>query len=112
LTSVEIKSVDIEAIRAAADAYAAHLLATWLDVEEVVVFGSFERGTYAPGSDLDIFIVLRDANQPVRDRIPALMPASFPVALDLFPFTREEIRERMPSPLIDAMAASRWRYTR
>ena len=37
------------------DRYAAQLLAR-PDVQEVVVFGSFERGTYAPGSDLDVLI--------------------------------------------------------
>jgi UTP:GlnB (protein PII) uridylyltransferase len=112
LNSVEIKSVDIGRIRAAADQYAAHLLATRPDVEEIVVFGSFERGNYAPGSDLDLFIVLREADRPVRDRIPSLMPASFPVGVDLFPFTRQEMLQVAPSSMLDAVAASRWRYAR
>jgi hypothetical protein len=73
-------------------------------------FGSFERGNYAPGSDVDLFIVLREADCPVRDRIPQLMPASFPAGVDLFPFTRQEMRALAPSPLLDAVAASRWRY--
>jgi len=112
LVSVVIKSIDAARIRAAADEYAARLLATRPDVEEVVVFGSFERGTYAPGSDLDLFIVLREADRPIRDRIPGLIPERFPVGVDLFPYTREEMRDLAPSPLLDAVAASRWRYGR
>ncbi len=91
------------------DEYAALLLARG-DVEEVVVFGSFERGTYAPGSDLDVLIVLRDSTLPVRDRAAEFMPPSFPVPLDLFPFTRAELDERRGSPMTSAFGASRWRY--
>ena len=112
MSSVVIKSVDSARIRAAADAYAAHLMATRPEVEEVVIFGSFERGNYAPGSDLDVFVILSRDARPVRDRIPDLMPAAFPVGVDLFPYTRDEIRELTPSALLDAVAASRWRYTR
>ena len=94
------------------DAHAAHLLGTRTDVEEIVVFGSFENGTWAPGSDLDVFVVLARADQPVRDRIPALMPRRFPVGMDLFPYTREEMAALAPSPLLDAVARSTWRYRR
>ena len=73
------------------DDYARSLLATWPEVEEVIVFGSFENGTYAPGSDLDVFIVLSRSDQSVRDRIRALLTGRFPVSLDLFPYTRDEM---------------------
>jgi uncharacterized protein len=112
LSSVVIKSVDAEAVRTAADAYAARLLALRPDVEEIVVFGSFENGTWAPGSDLDILIVLTRADRPVRDRIPELFPDRFPVPVDLFPYTREELQDRADSPLMPAVTSSRWRYRR
>lgn len=107
--SVVVKSVDYVAVRRAADAYAAALLARD-DVDEVVVFGSFERGTYGPGSDLDVLVVLSHATKPVRDRIPELLPPSFPVGVDLFPFTRAELAARADSPIVRAVHASRWRY--
>jgi predicted nucleotidyltransferase len=44
------------------DEYARKLLDTRSEVEEVIVFGSFENDTYAPGSDLDVFIVLSEAD--------------------------------------------------
>ena len=112
MSSVVIKWVDAEAVRTAADAYAARLLALRPDIEEIVVFGSFENGTWAPGSDLDILIVLTRAHGSVRDRIPDLLPDRFSVPVDLFPYTREELQERADSPLMPAVAASRWRYRR
>jgi predicted nucleotidyltransferase len=94
------------------DAYAARLFAVHPDVEEIIVFGSFATGTWAPGSDLDVFVVLTRSAKPVRDRIPDLLPGAFPVGVDLFPFTRDEIAARAPSPLLEAVARSRWRYLR
>jgi predicted nucleotidyltransferase len=94
------------------DAYADRLLAEHPEVEEIVVFGSFAVGNWAPGSDLDVFVILSEASRPVRDRIPALLPGAFPVGVDLFPFTRDEIAARSASPLLDAVGRSRWRYAR
>lgn len=112
MDSVVVKSVDVTGVRDAADRYAAQLLAARADIEEIVVFGSFENGSWAPGSDLDILIVLSGADIPVRDRIASLLPERFPVAVDLFPFTRDELQARADSPFMAAVAASRWRYRR
>ncbi len=94
------------------DAWAARLLADRADVQEIVVFGSFEQETWAPGSDLDVLIVLAGAVLPPRDRVPALLPGAFPVPVDIFPFTRAELATRQDSPVVAAAARSRWRYTR
>lgn len=93
------------------DRYAAVLLAR-PDVEEVVVFGSFEKGTYAPGSDLDVLIILSHADRPVWDRAGDLRPPRFPVPLDLFAFTRDELVARSATPFARALHASSWRYRR
>lgn len=94
------------------DTYAARLLAEHTEVEEIVVFGSFAEGNWAPGSDLDVFVVLTHSPRAIRDRIPDLLPGAFPVGVDLFPFTRDEIAARTPSSLLTAVARSRWRYAR
>ena len=112
LSSVEIKSVDARAVRAAMDDYAMRLLGTRADIEEIVVFGSFATGTWVPGSDLDVLIVLRHAADAVRDRIPSLLPGRFPVPVDLFPFTRAELTARADSPIVTATCQSTWRYSR
>ena len=113
MSSVKIFSVDVGAVRRGMDDYARKLLATYPEVEEVVVFGSFENDTYAPGSDIDVFIVLREANDSPRDRIPRFLPQkSFGVPVDVFPFTRAEMEERRDSPLLVAVRKSRWQYRR
>ncbi len=94
------------------DGYARRLLAARPEIEEIVVFGSFETGHYAPGSDLDVFIVLSRSDRPVRERIPELLPGAFPVPVDVFPYTREEMVSLAPSLLLDAVRGSRWRYSR
>lgn len=110
--SVEIKSIDEADVRAAVDAYARALLASDQAVQEIVIFGSFEKGTYAPGSDVDVFVLLSNSDKPVRDRIPDLLPHGFPVPMDLFPFTRAEVEALRPSPILAAVEASGWRYRR
>ena len=112
MNSVDIKSVDLPRIRDAADDYARRLLAEHPEVEEVIIFGSFVHGNYAPGSDLDVFIVLSEAHEPVRERIPRFLPDKFPVPLDVFPFTRDEMRARLGSPLLSAVEKSNWRHVR
>jgi predicted nucleotidyltransferase len=84
LNGVVVKSVDERAVRGAMDAYADRLLGGHPEVEEIVVFGSFAEGNWAPGSDLDVFIVLSGSPTSVRDRIPDLLPGAFPVGVDLF----------------------------
>lgn len=94
------------------DDYAEHLFATRREIEEIVVFGSFARGNFAPGSDLDVFLLLTHSDKSVRDRIPEYLPGFFPLPLDLFPCTREEVAALEPSPVLDAVRESRWRYVR
>lgn len=112
MSFVEVKSVDATEVRRRADEYAQNLLATHPEVEEVIVFGSFADGNYAPGSDLDVFIVLGEANEPARDRIARFLPKRFPVPVDAFPFTRAEMDELFESPLLTAVKRSNWRYHR
>jgi uncharacterized protein len=94
------------------DAWAARLLRERPEVEEVVVFGSFAEGRWAPGSDLDVLLALSRCDKPIRDRVPDYLPGPFPVGVDVFPFTRVEIEERRSSPIIAAVTRSTWRYRR
>lgn len=112
MSTVVVKSVDLPALRRAVDAWATRLLSHHPEVEEIVVFGSFVEGNWSPGSDLDVFVVLSHADRPVRERIAAFLPGTFPIGMDLFPFTREEMAERVGSPVLEAVARSTWRYAR
>lgn len=112
MNSVEIKSVDFAAIKRRTGEFAKELLATNPAVEEVIVFGSFANDTYAPGSDLDLFIILREAQDSPRDRMERFRPENFPVPVDVFAFTRAEMDERADSSLLAAVFRSTWRYRR
>lgn len=112
MSSVVVKSIDKAVVKSTVDAYAARLLSSRPEVEEIVVFGSFENDTYAPGSDIDLFIVLSHSDRDIRDRIADLMPGAFPVGVDLFPYTRDEIARLGTSPVLEAVRRSGWRYTR
>jgi len=112
LDTVVVKSLNEAAVRRAMDQYAASLFAEQPQLEEVVVFGSMAEGNYAPGSDIDVLLVLSRSDEPVWDRVPRMLPRSFPIPVDLFPYTREDLARLSPSPVIAAAQRSRWRYQR
>jgi predicted nucleotidyltransferase len=90
-TTVVITYFDKAAIRTAAEALARELAAGHPEVEEVVLFGSVAWGTPVPGSDVDLLLVLTESDRPFPERIARYVPASFPVGVDVFPYTRAEI---------------------
>lgn len=112
MSTVVVKSVDVAAVRRSLEAWVTTVFENHAEVEEVVVFGSFADGRWAPGSDLDVFLTLSASDKPVADRVAELLPREFPVGIDLFPFTREEIAARAGSSLLDAVARSSWRFAR
>lgn len=99
MSSVVVKSLDREAVRRAVEDFAARIYATRPEVERIIWFGSWVHGTPTPGSDVDLCLVLTHSEKAFRDRIPDYLPFGFPVGLDLFPYTREELaRLRETSP--------------
>ena len=68
------------------------------ELEQVILFGSFARGDYFPGSDVDVVIVLKESKAPFLDRITKFRPTSFPMDIDIFPYTRDEIERLWEDP--------------
>ena len=66
------------------------------NVLEVRLFGSLAKGNYAPGSDADVLVVLREDARPLLDRIPEFLRRFLDVSVpvEVFPYTRAEL-ERM-----------------
>jgi predicted nucleotidyltransferase len=62
------------------------------DVLEVRLFGSLARGDAHPGSDADLFIVLRDGAEPFLDRIPRLLQSfgGIGIGCDVIAYTETE----------------------
>lgn len=69
-------------------------------MRRIVWFGSRVSGIPAPGSDVDLCLVLAHSDRPFRERIGDYLPLGFPVGLDLFPYTLaelERLRREHPS---------------
>lgn len=97
--SVVIKFADREAITRAVASYAERIRKEHPQVKRVIWFGSWVNGLPAPGSDVDLCLVLSTADKPLRERAPDYLPLGFPVGVDLFPYTQDEFeRLRRESP--------------
>lgn len=88
---VKVKFLDKPGIMKAAKLLAQELSQKHPEIERVSLFGSFARDEAVPGSDVDILIVLTDSDVPFKDRIAKYMPSSFPVGVEVFPYTRSEM---------------------
>lgn len=93
--SVKIRFLDKPGIMKAIERLAAELAQKYPDIEEISLFGSFARDEAVPGSDVDILIMLMDTSLSFKDRIGQYMPSSFPIGIDIFPYTRSEIEEML-----------------
>ena len=89
---VRIVSADEKGIKKALASYA-KTLKKKDNVEAVYLCGSWAKGTHTPYSDMDLLIVVKEDPRPPRDRLPAYLPDRFPVSLDLFVYTKEELAE-------------------
>jgi predicted nucleotidyltransferase len=88
---VKIEYLDKPAIAKAIARLVEELSQKYPEIERISLFGSFARDEAVPGSDVDILIVLTDSDLPFKDRITKYMPSSFPVGIDVFPYTRSEM---------------------
>jgi hypothetical protein len=82
----------------AARAWARSLRAAHPEILRIGYFGSYARGDYVPGSDLDVLVEVSGLGkgQPQHahsavERGLAYYPATFPVGLDVFVYTAAEL---------------------
>lgn len=69
------------------------LIGTDPAVREVILFGSLARGDAHPGSDADLFVVVRDGAAPFLDRIPdvARRFSGVGIGCDVIVYTESEL---------------------
>ena len=91
MNSVVIKSANKAQIAQAVGDYVARLRAAHPEIERAIWFGSWVNGIPAPGSDVDLCLVVSVSDQPLRERAGAYLPVGFPVGLDLFVYTQAEL---------------------
>jgi len=66
------------------------------EVLAVVLFGSLADGRLSVGSDVDLLLVLSHSQHSFLDRVFLYIPEDFPVDVDVFPYTLDEIRKGQP----------------
>lgn len=99
LNSVVIRSIDREQVQEAVISYVNRLRREHPEIERVIWFGSWVTGLPAPGSDVDLCLILTASSKSSRDRISEYLRLGFPVGVDLFVYTREEFeRLKQSSP--------------
>jgi predicted nucleotidyltransferase len=102
MSGVRVRFLNRNEILPRLTALTRQLLASRTDVLEVSLFGSLVRGNYAPGSDADIYILLRDDSRRFIDRIPEFLDHFSGVGLpvEVFPYTVEEVKKMKDSGFI------------
>lgn len=93
--SVSVYSLDERLVWSALDEFTQELAAR-PEVVAVVLFGSLAKGCMGVGSDVDLLVILSDSEKPFLDRLAEYTPGSFPVDIDVFPYTLTEVWQRQP----------------
>ncbi len=93
--SVTVYSTHEPLIRDALNAFVVDL-SRRSEVVCVVLFGSLSRGQIGVGSDVDLLIVLSHSERSFLERTMTYRPETFPVDLDVFPYTLAEIQAGQP----------------
>lgn len=72
-----------------------------LDPEQIILFGSWARGTASRRSDIDLFIVLETTDPPLT-RIGTVLDllTDAPRSIDVIVYTPDELARRAHSPFI------------
>lgn len=93
--SVKVTYFEKERVWEALRELAADLERTRPEIMRAVVFGSLVHDRAVPGSDVDLLLVLEDSELPFLDRAGAYRPERFPVGLDIFAYTRDEMEQML-----------------
>ena len=90
LTSSVLKWPNARAVDLAVRSWAARLAGERPDVVRIGYFGSYARGDWGVGSDVDLVIVLERSGQPFARRAAEWDTTELPVPADVLVYTEEE----------------------
>lgn len=94
LTSSVFKWPDKEAVDSAVRSWAAKVAQESPEVVRLGYFGSYARGDWGVGSDLDLIIILESCEKPFDMRASEWDTGEIPVPTDVLVYTREEWQQR------------------
>jgi uncharacterized protein len=69
------------------------LIVTTLDPCEIVLFGSYAKGDYSEGSDIDMLVITESEIGRFQRQLVKESLYDYPVKVDLLFYTRQEINE-------------------
>ena len=90
LSSSVLKWPDAKTVDAAVRRWAEESLQNRQDVIAMGYFGSYARGDWGVGSDLDLIIILESSDQPFIRRSVEWDATMLPVPVDIMVYTHEE----------------------
>jgi predicted nucleotidyltransferase len=79
-------------VDAAVRSWASRVTRERADIQRIAYFGSYARGDWGPGSDLDLLIVVAGADEPFVRRAARWDVTELPVPVDLLVYTEAEWR--------------------
>ncbi|MDW7981089.1 MAG: nucleotidyltransferase domain-containing protein [Verrucomicrobiales bacterium] len=97
LNSCMLKWPDKQTVDAAIRVWARQLAAQRHEVVRVGYAGSYARGDWGVGSDLDIVIVLEQSDKPFEQRAVEFDATRLPVPADLLVYTEAELHQLIGS---------------
>jgi predicted nucleotidyltransferase len=92
LRSSVLKWPDAVAVDRAVREWAGRVAAKDPAVRRIGYFGSYARGTWGVGSDVDLLVVVRQSAEPFHRRALSYPADSLPVPADVLVYTEEEWR--------------------
>jgi predicted nucleotidyltransferase len=90
LSSSVLKWPDAREIDQAVRRWVERAVANRLDILRVGYFGSYARGDWGVGSDLDLVIVVERAEEPFERRAAQWDTTELPVPVELLVYTKDE----------------------
>ena len=90
LSSSVLRWADPETVDAAARLWAQKVVQDRQDVLRIGYFGSYARGDWGVGSDLDLIIIVGSSRQPFLRRSSEWDVTDLPVPVDALVYTEEE----------------------
>ncbi len=115
LNSSVLKWPELEVVLAAIKNWARETVSAHAEIQQIGYFGSYARGNWGVGSDLDIIIVVDHCEHPFWQRSRHYDTFSLPIHTEVLVYTQEEwssLASRQPGFYNTLMREAVWIYNK